>query len=285
LVVIAIIALLVSILVPSLRRAKDLALRALCAANQRTVFTGANLYAAEFNARYPGGGNTTFADADRNAGNIMYFARTFLQVRVAFRDREYAAGEDCPHADIPGIGESGWSFLDEAASPLHCPARSNWHEGWTAHRQLGYFLSGLGVCGYGNGGGYTVAYGYPRAGAPASGPAGPRIFSMDVLYAEPWTPPYDSFYILRPNHKWRGLPSGGNVQTCDGAVRWIDADGWISAGNTTAGAGFPPGYYWPICGGLQKYGYTGHWFNGLELFTPDGTVHWGGSQWDAIFGY
>jgi len=285
LVVIAIIALLVSILAPSLRRARDLALRAVCATNQRSIFTGANLYAADYDGRYPGGGDSRFAHADRNPGNVMFFARNYLDVAVAYRGTQYRPGEDCPHADVPNIGDAGWKFLNESGSPLHCPARTNWDDTWLPNGDMGYFLTGLGVCGYGNGGGYTVAYGYPRTEAPLSGPDGPRVFAMDVVYAVPWSPPYHEFYTTRQNHTGQGGPDGGNVQTPDGAVRWIDVDEWVVPTPNTAGAGSPLGYYRPISGGLMKYGYTGHWFDGLLVQKPDGTAQWGGSAFDAIFGY
>ena len=48
LVVVAIIALLVSILLPSLGKARQLAMYTICASNQRSVYTSASIYAAEF---------------------------------------------------------------------------------------------------------------------------------------------------------------------------------------------------------------------------------------------
>ena len=53
LVVVAIIALLASILAPSLRRAAELARRGVCIANQQSISLAANQYAAENNQRFP----------------------------------------------------------------------------------------------------------------------------------------------------------------------------------------------------------------------------------------
>ncbi len=53
LVVIAIISLLVSILLPSLKKAKDLARTAVCLNNQRSILTGMNVYQAEHDGLFP----------------------------------------------------------------------------------------------------------------------------------------------------------------------------------------------------------------------------------------
>jgi hypothetical protein len=294
LVVIAFIAILAAMLLPALGRGKERAKRALCMGNLRNVHVGANVYAADFDDRYPGGGHTTFADVDRNAGNVMYFARTYLGIRIAYGSTEYGPGEDCPHADLPpvggppNIGNAGWKFLDESQSVLHCPSRQKvgrtW-PGYNPHAEIGYVLSGLGVCGYGNGGGYTVAYGYPRAAAPANINGSPRVFAMDLTYVQPWSSPYDLFFSERTNHMAGGLPDGGNVQTPDGAVTWVPANRWDSLGSAAAGMGHPRGYFQPLCGGLQKYGYTGNWFDGLVLAYPNGSILYGSSGLETQFGY
>lgn len=55
LVVIAIISLLVSILLPSLQKAKVLAMRTVCTVNQRQIHTGFQMYLGDNNERYPPG--------------------------------------------------------------------------------------------------------------------------------------------------------------------------------------------------------------------------------------
>ncbi len=284
LVVVAIIALLASLLLPALAGARDRAARVVCSSNLRQIYVGAHVYAADYDARLPGGGNTGSAYADRNAGNIMFFARNYLGIRVAYRGREYAVGEDCPHAVIPNIGEIGWTFVGTGGNVLRCPAR----RGSPAYAapEMGYILSGLALCGYGNGGGYTVAYGHPRTGRAADYNGSPLVFAMDLCYVEPWTAPYDQFYTSRTNH-YRGGPVGGNVQTMDGAVRFIPAARMNSMHSMGAGLGQPKGYYGAYNGGLQRYGYTGHWFDDLCGYGPtDGFSIYG---WDpgltAAYGY
>ena len=65
LVVVAIIALLISILLPSLKRAKDQARTLVCSTHQKEIFNAANLYAAD-NANYMPRG-LQFKDASGNA--------------------------------------------------------------------------------------------------------------------------------------------------------------------------------------------------------------------------
>ncbi len=53
LVVVAIIALLVSILVPSLQQAREMAKRAVCATNLKSICLAMNLYAGDFDNTLP----------------------------------------------------------------------------------------------------------------------------------------------------------------------------------------------------------------------------------------
>ncbi len=53
LVVVAIIALLVGLLMPSLQRAKELTRRAMCLHNLKSLVTAANIYAEDFDGTYP----------------------------------------------------------------------------------------------------------------------------------------------------------------------------------------------------------------------------------------
>ena len=290
LVVIAIIAILAALLLPALKRSREMGMRAVCTSNLRMMHIGAYAYASDYDDRLPGGGNTTFLDADRNAGNVMFFARNYLNTRVAFGAVEYGLGQDCPHATPPGIANAGWKFLDERHSMLHCPSRgavaSTW-PGYNPHAEIGYQLAGLGLCGYANGGGYTVAYGHPRASAVQTTYNGsPLVFAADSLYAQPWSSPYDAFYPRRTNHAAGGVPAGGHVQTSDGAVRFIPGNKWVSTGSNSAGLGHPLGYYGALNVGMQKYGYTGHWFDGLVSVSPAGVVSYGAdSGLKAAYGY
>lgn len=152
---------------------------------------------------------------------------------------------------------------------------------------MGYVMPGLALAGYGNGGAYTVAAAFPRISAPSHINGSPRVFAMDVCYAQPWTPPYDSFYTEKTCHRSGSSPDGGNVQTPDGSVLWLPATQipWPAGFTNNAGRGHPKGYYEPIEYGLQSYGYAGNWFNGLELLYPNGTSIFGGSGLEKDFGY
>lgn len=282
LVVIAIIAVLASLLLPALGRAREMGRRAVCKSNMRMIHIGAHTYAVDYDDRMPGGGNTTMLDADRNAGNIMFFARNYLNIRIRFGAKEYAEGEACPHATPPGTAPAGWRFVDERQSVMHCPSRrdvANTWPGYNPHAELHYQFGGLGLVGYANGGGYTVAYGHPLlASRSAQYNGAPLIFAMDSTYVQPWASPYDQFYPKRTNHFENGAPAGGHVQTVDGAVRWVDAGQWISTGSASAGLGHPRGYHGALNGGLQSWGYTGHWFDGLISVNPTGAVSYGGDD-------
>ena len=275
LVVIAIISLLVSVLLPSLKQAKELARRVVCATQQRSIGVAAAAYAAEFDGRYSGGGNTVFANVDRNAGNIMYLASKYLSTPVYYQGALYT-GQDFPHADRPDIGAADWSFGETGGTVFHCPSRGQTYvwPSWNTS-EMHYSLSGLGVCGYASNGGYTVAYGYPRAPYTSN----PVVFSADLLYVVPWTPPYDTFYFERSNH---GL-EGGNVQTHDGAVQWVNGDNWdVSTCPNVSGRGVPKGYWTPVSGFMEEYG---HWSDGLIVIGPEGETYWGNSDMEGEFGY
>ncbi len=294
LVVIAIIAILAALLLPVLTRAKESARRALCMSNLRQIHAGGNLYAGDFDNRYCGGGNTTFGRINRNQGNICFMLSEYCDVPFTWQGKPHT-GPSWPYRDRPAKSDSGWKIA-RPDTVIHCPSNrlTNHNKGWTTFREnTSYLLTGLGVCGYGNDGGYTVAYGYPnpdRVAEPVkigSEPSGDKVFAMDLTYVEPWTAPYDQFYTHRTSHRQGGLPAGANVQTGDGAVRWIKASGFSSMGGNTAGLGRPNPFYVPTCGGMQKDGYA-HWFDGLQIYTPSGAVLWGDGgtgKYERLWGY
>ena len=89
LVVVAIISLLISILLPSLRTAKELARRTICQVQVRNILTGMLSYASEFNAHLPrpfGGG----ASSVRDAGGGPVWANGYL-ISLNFEEGGYAS--------------------------------------------------------------------------------------------------------------------------------------------------------------------------------------------------
>lgn len=274
LVVISIISLLISILLPALGKARKSAQRVQCAVNTHSIYVGAMTYAADFKQRLPGGGDTSFNIATRNQGNVMYFAKKYLNVRVAYNNNEQVG--NWPHASIPNIGGGGWSFVDRAKSVLHCPSVASYESSWSGevtNGGLGYTLRGLGVSGWQAGGAYTVAGGYPRTDAPTTIEGSPRLFLADLVYVEQWSAPYDSFYLERNNHYTGNGPAGGNVQAADGSTKFIGIDDWISWSWTNAGGGHPLGYWEAQSRYLGGFGYSGNGStNGLLTRGPTGTM-------------
>jgi prepilin-type N-terminal cleavage/methylation domain-containing protein len=76
LVVVAIIALLISILLPSLSRARDQARLSVCLTNARTLGMACATYAAEWKGRFPGAGRHTDWLGKNNVDNSKHFGRT-----------------------------------------------------------------------------------------------------------------------------------------------------------------------------------------------------------------
>ena len=78
LVVVAIIALLISILLPSLRGARDQAKRLACRNNLRSIWTGILMYSQEYNDRLPYLTNPNLldplADPSTGTGDYCHFA-------------------------------------------------------------------------------------------------------------------------------------------------------------------------------------------------------------------
>ena len=75
LVVVAIIAMLVTLLLPTLNRAKDLTRRAMCLTNLRGLASAANVYAEEFDGKYPPWKQWHVNPARRDYGFAPYSTR------------------------------------------------------------------------------------------------------------------------------------------------------------------------------------------------------------------
>jgi prepilin-type N-terminal cleavage/methylation domain-containing protein len=247
LVVISIISLLIALLLPSLGGAREAARRAQCMANTRQIHVGANVYANDFKLRLPGGGETALRmDADRNQGNLMYFANKYLSVRVA---RAGAAPTNwnyaTPQTTLDGTftGTTGWRFVNPASSALHCPSRRTWITNtYAGTSEPGYALRGLGVSGPAY---YSVA-GFPSLEARPEVDKSPRLFLSDIVYMKPWTAPYATWYSERTNHFNNAGPDGGSVQQMDGSTRWVPLSGWVDTSlysSNWVASGVPRGYW------------------------------------------
>ena len=118
LVVIAIISLLVSILLPSLSRAKDLARRAVCATNLRNIGTGLAMYLPDNQDRFPSFPHMN-SEAWRWAGTLAY--------------DDPATGDDRPDRPLnPYLGietsvfypHGSLDFAPDIAVLTRCPAET-----------------------------------------------------------------------------------------------------------------------------------------------------------------
>jgi len=135
LVVVAIIALLVTILMPSLDRAKELARRVVCAANLRGVGLGHHLYAEDWDESFAPGPPTAYNGSGGCLRNIYYWQANpgiahHLGTGILLREGFFARPEAlyCPSwtdkSVTPG-GSRGWpvdgdlSAVNEVCSPYH----------------------------------------------------------------------------------------------------------------------------------------------------------------------
>ena len=120
LVVVAIIALLISILLPSLARARELAKRAVCAANLRGIGQSAYIYSNDYNERFPVdlGGASPAGGTDPG----VQFSGQMAQ------DATTSASEDLTNATGVSVGRSLFLLIIEGAtSPgqFICPSSSD----------------------------------------------------------------------------------------------------------------------------------------------------------------
>ncbi len=247
LVVVSLITLLVALLLPSLKHAREAARQTVCRSNQHQIAVADAVYAADFQDRLPGGGG-----GDPQGPNIVY-----NQGNVRFFIKEYCRATD----DNPGYTPIG--------GILRCPSSElGESEEWpTPTYTIDYWLAGFGAPTYssctpqeGSGcgaGPFQVTYGYPSLGSVASrGPAGPKVFIQDWVYKD--TYPFAQLWVKNlygtVGHV-DGRPLGGNVTAGDGSTRWIDfeqfwwMDNYLSFYNM-----IPFGYYSQRWGAGCEYG-------------------------------
>ena len=151
LVVIAIISLLVSILLPSLSRAKELARRAVCASNLHMTLPAAHFYCEENQERFPSFPTGKQAAEDwRWAGNLTY---------------NYSNADDRPMRPLNaylGIEQaqtvlaSSGKLAPDVVSPARCPSdlQEVWFNGYgkygSCYRKWGtsYYWNAFGASGH-----------------------------------------------------------------------------------------------------------------------------------------
>lgn len=199
LVVIAIIAILVAILLPGLRRAREMALRVVCKSNQHQMHIGWVAYTDDFDDRMAAWDNLNYsAPNDYSQG---YLERTLVTSGIRYYLREYLG------VKVPPVNEStnAWNnpYYIPKGTVITCP--SDWDNPATSDSwHLDYTSWGVGV--------YPPAldpsFGTPRMSRMAQRqPKGPVVFITDTQLG------------VRPTH-WG---EGGNITFADGATDWISS--------------------------------------------------------------
>lgn len=159
LVVVAIIALLISILVPSLQRARELAKRTTCGARLHGIYNSFETYAGAMMIGGSGAGgypSTLTSSADSALASNM---KAVFWIIVAQQGSAKAEQFVCPSAD-GGDNTSGWCFSYQAQTmPTASASPAN----------AGNWDPGMAVMGDPN---YDTTLGKYPGGTPAAGPHG-----------------------------------------------------------------------------------------------------------------
>ncbi len=222
LVVIGIIALLISILLPALSRARESANRVVCLSNQRQIYLAAASYAADFKGYFPGAPYThrgslfyaMYDNKDVGTAARYLFVNRYLRMSLEKAD--------------PNWSDSPMVFAN-SNGPMWCPSGSKrledvgdiWahYDNWGWKVSSDFTFSGLGVAIYGNN---DMAWPV-RVAALGRRQA---VFSFDTQ-AEDSTniARNDGFNAFRWTKHFRsGKPQGMNVVFMDGSGTWIGRD-------------------------------------------------------------
>lgn len=229
LVVISIIALLVSILMPALGRARDQARNVICLVNTRQQGLGMKLYSADHSDKYP------FASAPGwfPFGGMMNWTGTFSYVpgefepvnQMALFVGNYITQPDvfyCPAARVGNFGyinrEDHWDYAAENYSaPEHfgyrCYATSVGYTTWAGY---GYDTSGQ-FCPEQLWPDIEQRERYQRRATKNIFSRGDTVVLSDIILEKigPDAPTWN-------NHSRNGEPIGGNIHFNDGSAIWLD---------------------------------------------------------------
>ena len=241
LVVVAIIAVLVAILSPALRRAKEITRRTICASNQRQIATAFTTYAVGNNTYFPsaisdwpGNNHVTLSPAPNGAHWSSLYV---IGVRLA-RDLARLGLEDGP------VNTKGGDYIlpedDRPETVYDCPS-TEWKprlHGYPWNREQNYFnpdefmfLTNLA------GRGQFLGTNSPRMKSDAIGP----ILSDRTII---WDSAYPS-EAYTANHREAGMPIGGQNQAySDGSVHWIGGTRFDSVDHNVQWAAWSARWYW-----------------------------------------
>jgi len=265
LVVIAIIAVLAALLMPALERARDSARFALCASNQRQIFTFANMYAFDFNDALPERcGNAGFSRYPQEGHN------------TAHESYPWGVGSSIYNNHVKGIGTflesycackvfkwNNWDnqgFLNDGTI-FHCPATRLPFSKSAASTD--YFLAGFGAHQYRT---------RPMAPYNSYSGYGPYPFAFPRLS---WMRSYNdyrmAFLVDMTNHE-----NGGNATASDGSTEhFVNEDAYYYLAEYGGVIYMPDGYVATRTGVCNNS--TGNWWEGeyprgvyvLQYIDPD----------------
>ncbi len=282
LVVIAIIAILAAMLLPALKDARNTAKRGACLSNQKQIYQGAFNYSSDFDDYLSGGGawgDYGGADLWRNQGNVLWWAKEYLQTKIYRPNTTIELGEDEFVLSGNGIGHFK-SGGPEDKKVLKDPGSISEDKDATD-----YIFCGLGAAGRNNvaapDGGtttYTKVYNYSRMtrlGAPENGVL--KSFVFCNTQANFW-PDWRAFYFFKKTCHDPAKPKGMNVVDGSGGGKWFPKTE-LFWNNWTGYNYIPKGYYTQF-NGAGNIGVTA--VGGVYAYKPDGTVIQG-TQYNRLF--
>jgi len=237
LVVIAVIALLVAILVPSLQRARSLAVRAVCASNQRNLVSGLFTYASDYGEAIPPAGVCDLP-------TYIYWVGTSYGGEPHTADlRAFGTGKYAPdHAWMcPGFQRSSWfatgsnrpywfAWYDDPSEWANAVAgRRNWlgynylHSSHIIWEQRYGIYQGVQAL--------RIGKTYPCGHDPNFRFESSIILTSCLNYNGDQITPYWLPMEAVLDYPWvayahdNGRPEGSNYMLGDGSVHWVGLEG------------------------------------------------------------
>ena len=201
LIVIAIIGILVSILLPSLFKAREKAKRIVCASNQKQIYTASAIYSKSNRNNYP----------HRVPASHWPFGH--------YNSREDGAGFKWDEGEILPLKTAGFSALVEsklitAYEVFYCPSSTTWFpqsnyissikpgtsENWFVH--------------------YSYWAGYKRALAVDDKIVSSIDSDSDAVFVSDKIGSSGSDHKFSNHNSQKGVTEGGNITFNDGSVKW-----------------------------------------------------------------
>ncbi len=225
LVVIGIIALLIAVLMPALRKAREASKRAACASNLRQIALAHAMYVNDFNDYLPGteGWNTATSAEHNKAPELLEFFARYLKV-----PDQYPAG-----ATPSAYGPIWYNLIRKLPKVLECPAIVNRPATYSRQPYAYYMMSPQDY--------RLKRTKYMRVGTKLRKPI-PSTSGLPALFADRCNVlPTAAGGLAETNHWKDGGPAGGNVASADGSVMWFpyrsnatvaDYDAYVVNGGT-----------------------------------------------------